>query len=170
MAATRSCLRRAQAVVGNGAGLIPCLAALGLVLLQAGAAVNLWNTRERGQFNFSPSSSLAISELLRFLIATLLLKRETRTRAASAEYLSLDNRSDELDHGNEDGRSSSEFAVEKFSRSAPIGSARALWRYAWGDADVRFGLMRIALLQMLSNNLVRVPERSDEWCNWTNEG
>ncbi|KZL75522.1 UDP-galactose transporter [Colletotrichum tofieldiae] len=154
MAVTRAIFRRAQAAVGLGAGLVPCLAALGLVLLQAGAAVNLWNARERGQFSFSPSSSLTLSECLRCAVATLLLRREIRTRAASPEYSSLDGRSDELDLGTEDGRPSGEFAVEKDSRKAHIGSVRALWRYAWGDADVRFALVRIALLQMLSNNLM----------------
>ncbi|KXH49157.1 hypothetical protein CNYM01_06939 [Colletotrichum nymphaeae SA-01] len=157
MAVNRSIFRRMLAVAGSGgAGLVPCLAALGLVLLQVGAAVNLWNSRERGQFNFSPSSSLTISELLRFLIATLLLKREVRRPNTSTEYSSLGNGSEDLDLGaDEDGRSSGEYAAEKLSRQAPrIGGARALWRYVWGDADLRFGLMRIALLQMLSNNLL----------------
>ncbi|KZL81356.1 udp-galactose transporter [Colletotrichum incanum] len=154
MTVTRTIVRRAQAAVGHGAGLVPCLAALGLVLLQAGAAVNLWNARERGQFNFSPSSSLTISEFLRFSVATLLLKREVRRRPASPEYSSLGNRSDELNLGTEDGWPSGEFAVEKYSRNVHIGSVRDFWRYALGDADIRFGLMSIALLQMLSNNLM----------------
>ncbi|OBR15184.1 Nucleotide-sugar transporter [Colletotrichum higginsianum IMI 349063] len=166
MALIRSLFRQAHAAAaaaaGPVAGLVPCLAALGLVLLQAGAAVSVWNARERGQFDFSPSSGLALSELLRFLVATLLLRRAIRRRAASAEYASLDDRSDdlELDLGAEDdGRSSStsEFtAVEKYMRASTVqvGSVRAFWRHVWGDADVRFGLLRIALLQMLSNNLM----------------
>ncbi|OHE99032.1 hypothetical protein CORC01_05722 [Colletotrichum orchidophilum] len=160
MAVNRSIFRRAMVVAGSGgAGLVPCLAALGLLLLQVGAAINLWNSRERGQFNFSPSSSLTISEFLRFLIATLLLEREVRRRSASAEYSSLDNRleeyEEELDLGAEDGRTSGEHAAEKEPRQTRrLGGATALWRYVWGDADLRFGLMRIALLQMLSNNLL----------------
>lgn len=167
MALIRSLFRQAHvaaAAAGPGAGLVPCLAALGLVLLQAGAAVSVWNARDRGQFDFSPSSGLALSELLRFLVATLLLRRAIRRRAASAEYASLDDRSDdlELDLGAEDdGRSSSSgfTAVEKYMRASTVqvGSVRAFWRHVWGDADVRFGLLRIALLQMLSNNLVGNP-------------
>ncbi|EFQ32406.1 uncharacterized protein GLRG_07676 [Colletotrichum graminicola M1.001] len=164
MPLTRSLVRRAQAAAGGSGvvGLIPCLAALGLVLLQAGAAVNLWNARERGQFNFSPSSSLVISEMLRFAGAALLLKREIRKRAgADAEYSWLDSSSitsAEADVDAEDGPSSGRFAAinEKHSLGARIDGVKTLWRYVWGETDVRFAFMRVALLQMLSNNLMFV--------------
>ncbi|KAK1959749.1 hypothetical protein LY78DRAFT_685694 [Colletotrichum sublineola] len=160
MSLTRSFVRRAQAAVGSGViGLVPCLAALGLVLLQAGAVVNLWNARERGQFNFSPSSSLVMSEMLRFAAAALLLKREISKRAAAgAQYSSLGSIPAEADVNSEDGRSPGRCVafVEKHSPIAQVGSLKALWRYVWEEPDVRFAFMRAALLQMLSNNLMFV--------------
>ncbi|KAK1984450.1 hypothetical protein LZ30DRAFT_711481 [Colletotrichum cereale] len=165
MLLTRSLVRRAQAAVGSGVvGLVPCLAALGLVLLQAGAVVNLWNARERGQFRFSPSSSLAVSEVLRFAAAALLLRREIRKRAAGTEYSSLDSRPAGADSDAEDGPSSGGLvavavaaaAAEKHSLAARVGGVKALWRYVWEEPDVRLAFMRVALLQMLSNNLMFV--------------
>ncbi|KAK2043918.1 hypothetical protein LZ31DRAFT_576168 [Colletotrichum somersetense] len=159
MSLTGSLVRRAQAAAGSGVvgRLVPCLAALGLVLLQAGAVINLWNARERGQFNFSPSSSLAISEALRSAAAALLLRRQTRKRAGGAKYSSPDGAEAE-DVDAEDGPSSGRlvFIAEKHSLSARAGSVRALWRYVWGEPDVRFAFMWVALLQMLSNNLLFV--------------
>ncbi|TDZ18127.1 UDP-N-acetylglucosamine transporter [Colletotrichum orbiculare MAFF 240422] len=144
---------------GAGAGLVPCLAALGLVALQVGAATNLFYARERGQFNFSPSSSLTISEVLRCVIATLLFRREVCKRTASgAEYSSLGG-NEELDLGREDGRTSVDLInTEKKARCAHIRGVRALWCHVWGDegSDVRLAMARIALLQMLANNLLFV--------------
>lgn len=163
VAVTRSLIRRALAAAGPGAGLVPFLAAFGLVFLQVAAALNLWNARERGQFNFSPTSSLTISETLRFLAAAFLFKREVRRRAANggAEYTSIGSESEDLDLGAEDGRPSIDDAAEKQSRHARIGSLRALARHVWGDSNVKFGLMRIALLQMLASNLVSTGERPE---------
>ncbi|KAJ0162632.1 hypothetical protein CTA2_4249 [Colletotrichum tanaceti] len=154
MAVYRSIVRRGLAAASSRAIFFPSLAALGLVLLQVGAAVNVWTSRERGQFNFSPSSSLAISEFLRMLVATLLFKREVCKRAASAGCFPMNSVSDELDLDIEDGRPSSEYNANNCLRCAQAGSVKALWCHIWRDKDIRFGFMRIALLQMLSNNLL----------------
>ncbi|KAF4920894.1 UDP-N-acetylglucosamine transporter [Colletotrichum viniferum] len=155
--AVRSTLRRALAFTGSGSGLVPCLTALGLVLFQAGSAANIFDARERGQFNFSPTSALTISEFLRFLISTIVFKREVRRRTANGtEYSSLDE-SEKLDLDNYDsGRSSLEYNTEKVSAHEKIGGVRALWRFVWGDAgaEIRFAFARIALLQMIASNLL----------------
>ncbi|KAF6826422.1 hypothetical protein CMUS01_09449 [Colletotrichum musicola] len=158
MAVTRSTLRRALALVGpgSGPGLALCLAALGLVALQVGAAANLWNARDRGQFDFSPSSALAISELLRSLVAALLFRCEARRGAAGdAGYSSL-GASDDVDLGGDSEEDGPGFFGEKASAYARVGGVRALWRFVFGQAgaEVRFAFAKIALLQMLANNLL----------------
>ncbi|KAF9871466.1 hypothetical protein CkaCkLH20_11113 [Colletotrichum karsti] len=157
MAVSRPTLRRVLAFTGSGPGLVPCLTALGLVILQTGTALNLVTARERGQFKFSPSSALTISEFLRFLVATILFRREARKRAANGGEYSSIGESEELDLGsNGDARSSLDFEAEKTSRHGQIEGVRALWRFIWSDAgaEIRFAFARIALLQMLSNNLL----------------
>ncbi|OLN87996.1 hypothetical protein CCHL11_00259 [Colletotrichum chlorophyti] len=157
MVVARSMLRRASAATASVSALVPCLTAVGLVLLQVSAAVNLSNARERGQFKFSPSSSLTIAEVLRFIIATIFFKLQIRRRRfanGGADYSSLSNRSDEVELGNEDERASIELSAEKRARQARVGSLAALWRHVWGDSELSFGFARIALLQMLANNLL----------------
>lgn len=163
MAVTRSTLRRALAVAGPGAGpgLALCLAAFGLVALQIGAAANLWNARDRGQFDFSPSSALALSELLRSVVAALLFRREARRRASGGAGYSSLGASDDVDLGGDGDETAIGFPGEKDSEYARVGGVRALWRFVFGQAgaEVRFAFARIALLQMLANNLVRMPKK-----------
>nr|XP_036582408.1 UDP-galactose transporter [Colletotrichum truncatum]KAF6791112.1 UDP-galactose transporter [Colletotrichum truncatum] len=157
MAVNTSALRRVLALYGSGPRLVPCLTALGLLVLQAGAAANLFNACERGQFDFSPSASLTISEFLRFLVATILFKLEVRRRPANGSgYSSLRGSEEAEADDSENIPLPNQIPTEKESKYGNITGMRSLWRFVWGEsgAEIRSSFLKVAFLQMLANNLL----------------
>ncbi|RDW84823.1 UDP-galactose transporter [Coleophoma cylindrospora] len=60
-------------------------AALGLIAIQVGIGIIMKISQSKGTYDFSPSSSVTISEFFKMLLSTLFFYRECKTRIANRE-------------------------------------------------------------------------------------
>lgn len=147
-------------------------AALALVGIQVGIGLIMKTSQKDGKYAFSPSSSVTISEGLKFLLSTWLFWQECRTRVThqdapqrntEVEFESESKADAEakpfLDDPESNGGKSSNNNndyVETF-----IGTrlqVQTFWQYVKHEVslDVRYGFVRLALFYVLINNLIFV--------------
>lgn len=143
--------------------------ALALVVIQVGIGVVLKAAQTGGQYAFSPSASVTISELLKMLLAGVLFHREWRERnrgpAARAEYrqvdtanrLSSDSDNESLERGRTEEAANSQTSRAEDARDIENQfTNRTFWHALRTEVsiDVIFGLCVLALFYVLINNLV----------------
>lgn len=142
--------------------------ALALVVIQVGIGVVLKAAQNGGQYSFSPSASVTISELLKMLLAGGMFYREWKIRdreAGSVEYhqvgspagtgvpLESDVDEDSLEGGTAVPSQTEEQDLDFDTKGH---GAESFW-YALRtevSIDVIFGLCVLALFYVLINNLV----------------
>ena len=127
-------------------------------------------------YAFSPSSSLTISELLKFWLSTWFFYREIRRRhaASGSGYAPLPQPSSSSRSGNSSDDESEKGASSPAprSRAADLPSvpltARTFVRYCWAEmsTDLRFRFAQLALFYALINNTVGFRWIAGSFCSW----
>jgi hypothetical protein len=138
--------------------------ALALVVIQVGIGFVLKAAQTNGEYGFSPSASVTISELLKMLLACGMFYREWKEREptfSTAEYHQVETRprTSDVDEESLEGGTvvssqvdEQEMEIELEDKTTP----RSYWQAVRTEVsvDVIFGLCVLALFYVLINNLV----------------
>lgn len=138
--------------------------ALALVIIQVGIGFVLKAAQTNGEYGFSPSASVTISELLKMLLAGGMFYREWKEReptSSSAEYHQVETwprTSDDVDEESLEGGTavSSQVDETEMVEIEDKTTPRSYWHAVRTEVsiDVIFGLCVLALFYVLINNLV----------------
>ncbi|TAQ89874.1 hypothetical protein B7494_g1813 [Chlorociboria aeruginascens] len=146
-------------------------AALGLVAIQVGMGIILKIAQKGGTYEFSPSSSVTLSEFFKMVLSTIFFYRECRKRNArnvnpshtalpTSERNSFEESkafSGEQMNGN--GESSGSHVAERYKNARePYLDLRTFWGYCKNEVsrDTRYGFAQLALFYALINNTIFV--------------
>ena len=139
------------------------LALFSLIIVQIGCGIILKTAEHHGTYRFSPSSSVAISEMLKFLISTCLLFRQYRVWLnTEAGYAPVDI----YDPIDEESLESSSFSTAGQSKSMPLASLTThhelkppscvLYIRNQAGCCSLSGLLHLALVYAIINNTVGI--------------
>ncbi|PHH60340.1 hypothetical protein CDD81_1825 [Ophiocordyceps australis] len=150
------------------------LAALGLIAIQVGMGITLKMAQTGGSYSFSPSGSVAISELVKLLLSSVLFRRECarrRSRGIGPKAGGDESHHEGFGHGEHDAEledqgdgDDADLEGQGNSDDGMLESQESwlnislLWRYLRGDVgrDKRLGYYLLALCYALINNSVFV--------------
>lgn len=129
-------------------------AALALVGIQVGMGLVLKFAQTKGDYAFSPSSSVTISEFLKMLLSLAFFWRECRRRGTPVESTALAEQSQPLTGKDDDDE---DVDLEKDMSGSPAKlTLRLFLRYLNSDlpTESRYGFAKLALFYVLINNTV----------------
>jgi hypothetical protein len=134
-------------------------AALSLIVIQVGIGVIMKASQTGGQYMFSASASVTISEFLKFLLSGLFYWRECQRRQISFHSTPTD-----VESGSSTRTSSSSLELEHHDlecdekpRKYTRLDSRTFWKLCKNElsSGTRYGFAQLALLYALINNSVR---------------
>lgn len=142
--------------------------ALALVIIQVGIGFVLKAAQTNGEYGFSPSASVTISELIKMLLAGGMFYREWKEReptSSTAEYHQIEThqietqpRESDVDEESLEGGTavSSQVDDQEMVEIEDKTTPRSYWQAVRTEVsiDVIFGLCVLALFYVLINNLV----------------